>query len=348
MNQQDNIFSYLQAKKRILQKSISNRKKIYLDLKYWIKCREIKTGVSTNIKEKQIYNLLKKLVETDKIICPITDAVFLEVLKQKNMTLRNETSMLLSELSKSVIIETFLQRVEHEISNVFSMLNYPQDISFNKDLDVWAKAWCIMGDNIPFNSLFKPEEMLKIQKDFIDYAWEIDIKKVIESLPANTDIDEDNPEYSIEKINEEILQHADDITNFYRAYEIEFLGIISLYKDLFKNLINGNLKSAIHPSKKEDKAGITHKIKKRAYNFPCLHIEAMCHAVLRLNKQRKLEDNDLFDFQHAAVALPYCDAFFTEKGLSDILKNGNTKLNEIYDCKVLCSEDDIVKYLETL
>jgi len=43
-----------------------------------------------------------------------------------------------------------------------------------------------------------------------------------------------------------------------------------------------------------------------------IHISACLHAAVRWDKKRQLEGNDLFDFHHAAAALAYCDAFFTE------------------------------------
>jgi len=52
------------------------------------------------------------------------------------------------------------------------------------------------------------------------------------------------------------------------------------------------------------------------------------------------------DHQHATAALPYCNAFFTERDMGDILRRGPFHLDRTYDCRVISDPIDAMKYLE--
>ncbi|EAB6718436.1 hypothetical protein DUP91_29430, partial [Salmonella enterica subsp. enterica] len=75
------------------------------------------------------------------------------------------------------------------------------------------------------------------------------------------------------------------------------------------------------------------------------HILASLHASLRWNKQQKLKGNDLWDFRHATAALAYCDAFFTEKPLKNMVTQSHVALDKLYDCRVIASVEDAVEWV---
>src|SRR6266436_4161094 len=60
-----------------------------------------------------------------------------------------------------------------------------------------------------------------------------------------------------------------------------------------------------------------------------LHIHASLHASVRWNKSRKLKPNDILDFHHAAAALAYCDAFFTERSVRNIATQHHIALDKL-------------------
>lgn len=78
-----------------------------------------------------------------------------------------------------------------------------------------------------------------------------------------------------------------------------------------------------------------------------VHIQASIHASVRWDKRRQVEPNDIFDFNHAADALPYCDAFFTERSLHSTLSAVHVGLDRLYECKICSHIDDAVAYLKT-
>jgi len=81
--------------------------------------------------------------------------------------------------------------------------------------------------------------------------------------------------------------------------------------------------------------------------FPSVHIFASIHAMFR-RADSQYEANDLWDCDHACAALPYCNAFFTEKKLGSTITQKPISLDTAYSCKVLWKESDILAFLETL
>ena len=75
-----------------------------------------------------------------------------------------------------------------------------------------------------------------------------------------------------------------------------------------------------------------------------INILASLHASLRWNKGRRYRGNDLFDFHHAAAALAYCDAFFTERSLCAMLTERHLALDKLYGCHVAASVDDAIAF----
>jgi hypothetical protein len=54
------------------------------------------------------------------------------------------------------------------------------------------------------------------------------------------------------------------------------------------------------------------------------------------------EENDFYDFEHAAAALAYCDAFLTERFLNSLANGRHTGLCDINSCRVTADVDEAV------
>ncbi len=82
--------------------------------------------------------------------------------------------------------------------------------------------------------------------------------------------------------------------------------------------------------------------------LPMLHVMTCIHANIRLNRARQFKPNDFYDFNHAAAALPYCDALLTERSLADLTKRTNTALAKTYACRVTADLDEAVSIVQQL
>ncbi|WP_339694563.1 hypothetical protein [Celeribacter baekdonensis] len=82
--------------------------------------------------------------------------------------------------------------------------------------------------------------------------------------------------------------------------------------------------------------------------FPSLYIQAALHAAVRCRKGQVIKPNELFDFRHAAAALPYCKAFFTESKLRSLITSGHMRLDTLYGCKVMYTVEEATAWLGEL
>jgi hypothetical protein len=56
----------------------------------------------------------------------------------------------------------------------------------------------------------------------------------------------------------------------------------------------------------------------------------------------------LLDFHHAAAALGYCEAFFTEKPLRALLMSRHVALDRLYGRVIVSEEQDAIRYVRGL
>lgn len=79
--------------------------------------------------------------------------------------------------------------------------------------------------------------------------------------------------------------------------------------------------------------------------LPTLHISALCYSAIRWDKKRNLSANDIYDFQHAAAAIGYCDAFLTEKPLMTLLAQRNLKIKADFRCAVISDIEEATQWI---
>ena len=82
--------------------------------------------------------------------------------------------------------------------------------------------------------------------------------------------------------------------------------------------------------------------------FGSLYVPAMLHAAVRSERKRKIKPNDIFDFRHAAAALPYCRAFMTDGPLRSLITSGHVRLDRLYGCEVVATPAEAIELIGRL
>jgi hypothetical protein len=157
--------------------------------------------------------------------------------------------------------------------------------------------------------------------------------------------------------------HSADLNTFAEAYSDEVRGLIDLQGPAILKTVefqaqkqrvavpdedeNTRLQS-VAPFKNAMVYALESDVKDARHIVRTLHIHASLHASVRWNKSRKLKPNDILDFHHAAAALGYCDAFFTERSLNNLVSQSHVALDKLYDCHVASSVNDALDYMATL
>jgi len=357
-NPGESVEKYVKRKRVELSHEISLSKKIYLDLKFWILLRDarIKENVDDNIL-KLLY-LIENLVKQCRVICPISNDIFTEMLKQADLKTLKATAQIIDEFSRGVTILSLPERLDFELFH-FIRSKIKQQV-YAPDEMVWTKIAYVMGFVTPTSKVFSPDMNCAIQKAFIDQMWFIPLTDILDFLcekaiswkPAFIDI--------CEQLNEAKFAHINDNNSFKQLFLSELGGILDLFKPKFQSLMVHLYESEIGRNVTADEitsdnAGqmfanlIYHafRLNKITSEFPSFHVMTKMHSAMRWDKNRIIKPNDIYDIHHAIDAIPYYDYFLTEHSLRHLVSNKNLGF-DVFHCKTISDIDNAIRELSQI
>jgi hypothetical protein len=351
------------VKSRVVElgRALAGKQAVYLDIRYWILLRQAFLADDNSTPNWKLLTLLRGAVKGGKIFCPISETVFLELLKQSDPSSRLRTARLIDELSLGVSLLSQSQRVATELAHFFYSLQNGADVYPLRHL-VWTKLPYVLGFLHPTETAFDAETQLAIQKAFFDKMWTIELVQMIEMI-GDAPVPFDSGLQDIaDKLNTGNTEHADEIKSYKQAWVNELSGVVDLCVDLAADIVAEIAEKHGHfvPLRESDewkrtrlmcgnvlfhglqaKPGLRHKI-------PTLYIEACLHAAIRWDKSRRLGGNDIYDFNHASAAVAHCQAFFTEAPLKALLALKHHGLADDFSCRVASQVPEAVDILGDL
>ena len=351
-----NVWEHIRLKRISLASLLESRIAIFLDLNYWIRLRDAKLGKSSEKVFIDMLNIARDLVSNDICIFPITDSMFHEVRKQSGDRLK-ETLDMIDELSQGVCIHNRSTRVDCEI---LDFLQPSENKVTAKEL-LWTRPYFLFINKMPRDTPFDQDTEVRIQQLYADDMWKKGFADLIDEL-SNIDgftgaVFEDKSNI----LNEGKANHTDEYNNFHELFMNEVAGAIDTVKDeimgcweyLYKNASGNTLTESEKEERwnnKDFQKGIYNvfRVKKAQKHLPFIHVMAGCHAAMRWDENLTYEGNHLFDFEHAACALPYADVFFTERQLKHLVTQNQLKLDQLYSCEVIAKAKEALEYLENL
>ena len=308
------------------------------------------------LKSKHLLALLKRGVEEGIIFCPISEAVFIEVMRQDSQFSREETAKLVDKLSLGVAIVGMEERVYVEIDALIrSTSGLPQ--RYLPEQLVWRKLSYVLGVQRMPNAAIDPGLDEAVQKAFFDHMCSRPLSDIIDRVSGAIPGAEYRQKF-VTKMNYDIARHSDDLRSFSQAYDAEVRGIVDQLGGIALDVIQTiSREQGITPNERatNDQRARENRWKnllhialvrdKARKLLPTLNIHANLYASLRWDKKRKFKANDLWDLSHATSALGYCDAFFTEKSLHTMVTQKHIQLDKIYNCRI---ESNIDKAIECM
>jgi hypothetical protein len=309
------------------QKSLADRRILFLDLNYWINLAQEQNPLNIELR-----NLLSEQVSSSKIICPVSPSLLLELKKRPQSDKRNKYCQLMDELSEGV-----------------SLRNSPA--IFKEEFRAVIKDQTI--DRYTAYSHFIEALLDSLRIEFPESGWgQADIDRAADlifdylngmSIVDVVDIEvEDDKEGSILRLRNglsELCKQGGEWREKNRVSrrdieQAEFASTArSFMPIMIAALLGTDTTSLQRLSSENDKA----EILKRCPTFWC---EYHLMAELRIHKAQ-LKENDLWDLQHVASALPYVDCVAcdnpTRHLCSDVLRldkrYGTTVISTISDLK---------------
>ena len=316
-----------------LAESLKGVETIYLDKRFWVLLRDAHMARSKIQSAYELLGEIRNTVKGGKAICPISESVFLELLKQQDLTTRQATAALIDEFSNGITLVPSDQRVAQELIGIISTPT-PNGAKNHEPKDlVWSKLSYVLGIVHPSETAFQPEEELVLKKAFFDHMWEFSLVEVISYFEDGSGFPRANFGETADQLNALNRNHHDEMKNFNKVYLDEIRGVLGLFMHVPRMWVENEYERALGVSatcsdresqeyEREWHTLFGNLITKKAValRLPSLHIPALCHAAVRWDKGRKLVANDFYDFQHAAAAVGYCSAFMTEKPLRSLLQ----------------------------
>ncbi len=355
------LSDYARSVKLRLGHKLQDIVKIYLDTNFWINLREVSLGRNDKEGYVKLFDLLKNGVQKRKLICPISDEIFAEILLQTNHDNLKASAKLIDELSNGVSVISSREREQYEILDfIYRTTDIAKELHDQAVL-VWSKVSFIYGLTHPHLKQMSPEEELVIQKYFFDQMWSITFSEMVDvighenilSWPRHRDISK--------KLTDGKFEHMKDNQSFKELHLQEIAGVLDIYKPLFTEAMLYIFESKYNEKPKREEVEysdcgqklanlVYHAFKKNklSTHFPSLMIETGLHAMVRYDKERKFKKNDMPDFRHAKSALPYFDVFLTEKSLRHLIRSGKLKFDKEYSCKVFSEPAESIKYIEKI
>lgn len=337
---------YVRQKRIQLGTEVTKKYRIYLDLRFWILLREVELCKNQNQNLVQLLSQIKHLVDNGVAICPISESVFVELMKQSDQATRAATSRLIDRLSLGVTLIVHPQRVAQELCNAIYVQAGASNL-FPLDALVWIKLAYLLGETHPYQTPFETnEEELAIQKSIFDHMWNISLMEVVSYIDFAT-WPQPDWQKTVDILNAEKKQYANELRSFSQAYRAEFEGGLSLFKEdmlkLFKEVDKSGYKDFEMNSENLTR---NERFSKFSKSIRTLHIGACCHAAVRWDQKRQLTVNDLLDFHHAEAAIGYCNLFLTENPLKTLVSQRHLSLLSDFPCVVTSSVSEALTMLD--
>jgi len=360
-NPSQSFDDYYRSLKLELSNSLKGKKLVYLDTKFWVVLRNGFNFPSQYVQEKHLLDLAIMLVESDICVFPISEDVFMEVIKQTDLKTLHRTVSLIDQLSNGVSSINHEERIQLELLHYWYSAQ-GKEVYAAEDL-AWTKLAYTMGSHTFEQTNVPLQEKVLIQKAFTDQMWSISMQDMIATIESSGGIGHIPPLFMADKINEGKFSHQNEAKSFEQMFLHEVAGWIDVYGSELNNMMEYMYEqqtgTKLQGSRSKTEEGKTKKLLGNTiYNLfrlnkvgkalPSIRIMSGLYAAVRWDKLQKFQDHDHHDFRHAATALPYCDYFFTEKRLTHLITQKKLSFDKLYGCETCSKIDRAIEILESL
>jgi hypothetical protein len=319
------------------------------------------SGQKSDQKGKILLDLLKNGVSQGKIVCPISEATFIEILKQAHTPARRiATARLVDELSLGVGLISTEFRAKTEIAR-FIYANEKRSSLYPLEELVWTKTAYALGYRHPVVDGLSPSELLLLQKGFVDELWGQSFSDLISHLGEIEYSEKTQLEMAARKVAVGIRDNVGTLTTFANLYRDEVGGVVDVYGSAAMDVVDdlavrrGFVPFPKGSEERKDFERQWHNVlfwtllsKKMDSALRTMVSAASLHAGLRWNRRTKFEANHFYDFDHAIAAVSYCDAFFTEGFISNLVNSGNVRLGKLNGCRTTADIDEAIEITQDM
>lgn len=231
------VTKHVRRKRTQLAYEISSKKKIYLDTKYWALLRDVRLGKSSTTALVALLQRLEELVQCGAALCPLNADIFFEVFTQEDPATLAASVALMVELSGGVCLVPMTERFPMEVFHFLESNIHGGDGVYTLDELMWTKAAYIIGFVTPDCYLLDANANARIQKEFADYLWTLEMTDYLNTLG----VDKAGKMFSFPNISRQLNDGKMGSLREHKSFKSLFLcevqGILDVHKPEFASLI---------------------------------------------------------------------------------------------------------------
>jgi hypothetical protein len=336
---------YLRDKHVELEKSLQTRTLIYLDTNHWVNLRHVRLGsrLASPVYDA-ILHLLEKLIEQRRILCPLSFPLFLELMKQMDPATRLATARLMDSFSDGVCFQYPLEIERLELRQRIMRVVLGEKAPSLKEW-VFTKVGYITDMRLPVYDAFAEEDNRLLQKVSIDYDWLMQLEHLVTEIAPST-IPTSPEKDTAAATNIDAQQYRTEKLTFEKALEREKAMRLHILMDNIHHIIQDMWEK--YPDHRDVSNRPVSTIEGfDIWTLPSLQVSAGISAALLIST-KNFSSNDILDFHHAALSLPYCDALFCDGGMATTLCNKPLGFDKTYNTMISSRPEEIVEYLKGL
>jgi len=133
------VDTYIREKKLELGEWVNQRRKVYLDTKFWLLLRDAHLDRAKMQDQHELLRCITDAVSAGQLIYPISEDVFQEVIKQTDEGTLRATVALIDSLSAGVSLISHDERLEAELLYFLRSCTKPKERLYNHHDLVWTK-----------------------------------------------------------------------------------------------------------------------------------------------------------------------------------------------------------------
>jgi len=290
----------------------------------------------------------------------VTSSTLHETAKIRDQSKRNEMASIVDELSRGIAIRPMEERIQLEFFERWRKRKKVLRNHRDAHRFVWTQPSLALGLPVPAPPKeISPKIAKAIGKILVDELMSMPFSQAMALLYPEGAILPDRHSDVIDSIN----AGRQDADTPQMTFKGEFPRECADFLSSGLLIENGQIKEPIyHPSSRPEQSllvsdkevydflvAITKTVafERRASVFPSMYIWAGLHTKGKVDSS-SYSMNDIFDFDHACAAVPYCEAFLTERRLSTWLRQRPLAVNTYFDCEIVSNDKSAIKYLESL
>lgn len=348
----------LWERRRDLGQRVIRQRRLYLDLRFWNDFCDAEVGEPATSATRDCLLALRAFVARGDVVCPIEYHIFSELNKQRRADKREATANIVDELSGKTTLVSPFERVFIEILRFSQALVAGRGCSDPPLGEMWTRPMYLIGHEYPeLPRTGLPAEMdQQFQREFADELWNFGFLDMV-SLSGSLAVGVDEKATTSDLLNRAKEDSATQLSSYEATYRSEILGSLDGYSEQLEQVglylfhRAGGDPSSVPENEIKEAARRLRNLLYAAFlqkdlkdPLPTIHIGATLYSHMQWDRKRKYKSNDIFDFGHAEAALPYCNAFATDRSLASLIRQSG--LDRDYDCKLLTDAQAIGRWLD--